>query len=90
MEIRKVLVLVLVFVVGLIGGIFIRGNFLTGEVVSGFEEYSYTRAVCSDGGCIDVVVLCSDGDVVDIEPIFYLVEHEEGWVDPREGLVFCE
>ena len=85
-----VLVVVLLFVVGVGIGFFIREVSFTGEVVRDLEEYSYTRAICSDVECIDVVVFCEGGEVVKIEPIFYLVEHEEGWVDPREGLGFCE
>jgi len=85
-----VLVVGLLFVVGITVGFFVSGVSLTGEAVRDLEEYSYTQAICSGGGCIDVVVSCRGGSVVGIEPIFYLIEHEEGWVDPREGLVFCE
>ena len=47
---------------------------MTGGVISDLDEYSYTRAICSEGECIDVIVSCSGGKVVGIEPILYLVE----------------
>ena len=40
-----VLIFLLVVVMGV--GSFVVGGFLTGDVVRGFDEYSYTRAVCS-------------------------------------------
>lgn len=87
----SVLFVVGLFVVGVIAGFFLGEVSLTGRVVEDVSEYSYTRAICSGNECIDVVVHCEGGDVVDIEPDFYLVEHEEGWEDPRdeEILGFC-
>ena len=92
MKIRYFLVLVLLFVVGVVVGFVVRGGSLTGEVVRDLEEYSYTRAVCSEEECIDVVVFCEGERVVEIEPIFYLIEHEDGWGDPRGEDVsgFCD
>ena len=87
-----VLVVVLLLVLSGAVGFFVRDVSLTGMVVEDFGEYSYTRAVCLENECIDVVVWCSGGDVVDIEPIFYLVEFGDEWEDPRgEGVSgFCD
>jgi len=92
MRMLYVLAVIGLFVVGVIVGFFAGDVSLTGNVVDDLGEYSYTRAICSDNECIDVVVHCEGGDVVDIEPLLYLVEHEEGWEDPRseEFLGFCE
>lgn len=92
MKVWYVLVAVLLFVVGVAVGFFVREVSLTGEVVRNVEEYSYTRAICSEGECIDVVVSCDGGDVVEIEPISYFVEFEDEWEDPRGEDVseFCE
>ena len=89
MRISYVLVAILLFVIGLVIGFFVRGFSITGEVVFS-DEYSYTRALCSENECIDVVVFCDGGKVVEIEPIFYLVEHEDGWEDFRDVGDFCD
>jgi len=89
MRIWYFLVVVLLLGVGVGVGVFVRGGSLTGEVVKELGEYSYTRAICSDGECMDVVISCSGGNVVEIVPVFYLIEHKEGWVDPRDGESFC-
>ena len=90
MRVLYILIAVLLLVVGVVVGFFVREFSLTGDVVKDLDEYSYTRAVCSGEGCIDVIVSCENGDVVEIEPIFYLVEQEEEWIDPRESEGFCE
>jgi hypothetical protein len=84
MKVLYVFVVILFLVLGFFIGFFVKDFSLTGEVVRGFDEYSYTRAICSNGECIDVVVSCAGGDVVGIEPVFYLVEQEDGWEDPRD------
>ena len=91
MKTWHVLIVVLLFVLGVAIGFFVRDFSLTGDVVKNFDDYTYTRAICSERECIDVIVSCSGGDVVGIEPVFYLVEFEEGWEDPRGDEVsgFC-
>ena len=76
MRIWYFLVVVLLLGVGVGVGVFVRGGSLTGEVVKELGEYSYTRAICSDGECMDVVISCSGGNVVEIVPVFYLIEHK--------------
>jgi len=64
-------------VIGLVVGILFNNFVLTGEVVEGVEEgrSSYTRAICdSNKKCIDVLVRCDSGKVVDIEPVSDLKE----------------
>jgi hypothetical protein len=92
MGIWRVFAVIGFLIVGLIAGFFLRGVSMTGNVVNLLDEYSYTRAICSENECIDAVVFCEGGNVVKIEPIFYMVEHEKGWEDPRkeEFSGFCD
>lgn len=77
---RKVIVLCIVlFVVGVVLGyglsrIGVGG--VTGNVVQNDEDnnYSWTKAICNDGKCIDVLIECSNGNVVSLKPMSNVVE----------------
>ena len=78
-------IVILSFVFGLLLGNIV----LTGMAVSE-EEYSWTRAICnSDNECIDVLIECNKGNVVNITPLSGFVYHEDNWRDPRNETGYC-
>ncbi len=45
------------------------------EIISTSGNYTWTKAICNDNECIDVLIHCSDGKVESIEPASKLVEN---------------
>jgi hypothetical protein len=88
--IKKIVFIFFVFIFGILIGILLNDFSMSGRVVSDFDnKYSWTRAICnSENECIDVVIDCKDGKVVNITPIFYRIRHGEDWEDFRED-DFC-
>lgn len=91
MEKKVVLLIALVFVVGLVVGLLLDRFVFTGEVVSVGRDYSYTTAICgADNECVDVLVDCSHGGVVGLEPVSDLIDFGEDWEDFRDSSAeFC-
>lgn len=92
MNVNKLfLIAVIAFLLGLSIGVIIgRIDFsgsLTGDVV--LDEHTYTRAICNENKCIDVVITCFGGEVVSISPISELVNMGEDWEDIRNNESFC-
>lgn len=68
---RKIYVLFAVLLVlAFLLGLFINKFNLTGNVVSEVENDSaWTKAICNDNKCIDVLITCKDGNVEKINPV---------------------
>lgn len=81
------------FFIGLAIGFAFDNFVLTGRVVDTDNEslnnYSYTKAICNNEGCIDIVIYCEDGEVKEIEPVSDFVELEENLANLRENGRFC-
>jgi hypothetical protein len=78
----------LIFILGILIGVFFNNSPVTGGVVNAQSnksnnDYTYTKAVCNSTKCIDVVVNCSNGNITEIRPISEVVEFEENWSDFR-------
>lgn len=82
-----ILSIVLIFSLGM----FVDDFVLTGDVVRESDsDYSWTSAICDEeNNCLDVLISCSGGKVVDLKPITGLIDHPEGWIDPRDVKEFC-
>ena len=63
---------------------------LTGKPID-LGNYTYTTAICNSGNsCIDVKIECSNGEVVNMEPISDLRFFGDDWKDEREKKTdFC-
>ena len=72
-------------------GMFVDNLVLIGNVVREIDsDYSWTSAICDENNnCLDVLIRCSGGKVVDLKPITGLVDHPEDWIDPRDFKEFC-
>lgn len=64
-----------VFLLGILIGFFFSRLSVQSNVIREFD-YTYTRAVCNNGLCIDVEITCSDGKVREIKPVSKLIEIE--------------
>ena len=81
------------FILGVIIGVVFKDGILTGRTVESDENlgnYTYTSAVCSENKCVDVLIECSDGEVIDLELISDVKEFSSDWVDNRRKKDFCE
>jgi hypothetical protein len=71
--IRRLLIasFVLIFILGILIGIFFNSPSTAGLTVSAKNnasgtEYSYTKTICNSTKCTDVVVNCSNGNISEI------------------------
>jgi hypothetical protein len=80
-------VIIGVLVVVFLGGIFLGKNeftaFTVKEDAESLDNYSWTKAICNDNQCIDVLIECSDGKVVNLEPMSNPINISLNWSDPR-------
>ena len=84
--------IVIAFVLGFLIGKLGNGN-VTGRAVDELgEKYSWTSAICDSNRCIDVLIECENGKVMNIEPLSKnFVEFDSDWKDPRvNGVKYCE
>lgn len=77
MESKILVICFILFVLGIGVGFGISKINLTGNVVSG-EEYSYTKAVCNENKCVDVLVDCRDGEVLSLKPMSEVIDVGNG------------
>lgn len=65
----------------------ISGFSVTGKVVAENDEnYSRTRAICNENNqCIDVLIKCENGKVLDIIPVSPTRYYPADWKDPRNN-----
>lgn len=77
MESKIIIICFILFILGIGLGYGISKMNLTGNVVSG-EEYSYTKAVCNENKCVDVLVDCKNGAVVSLKPMSELTDVGNG------------
>lgn len=101
MGLIRLVIYVAIFVFGFILGIMVHSTYqdtmvklsgITGNAVS--EEsgnYTWTTAVCNDKNeCIDVLIECSEGQVMGISPVSNLTAFDENWTDPRNvNIRYC-
>lgn len=101
MGIIKLLIYVGVFVLGFVLGIIaysmynsavVKLSAITGNAVDGeSENYTWTTAICnSNNECMDVLVECSNGEVVSLSPITNLTSFGRDWNDFRDKLGYCK
>lgn len=87
-----ILSLVVVFIFGILLGLFSSNLTVTGKATDRTNvsvECSYTKALCYESQCMDVLVKCSGGKAISVEPVSKAVEFEKNWTDLRnqtEGL----
>ncbi len=84
--------LIVSFSIGLLVGNWISGNKtnVSGAAVNDYEtKYVWTRAICTQGDCIDVEITCERGKVTGLQPVSDYVRHEVGWTDPRNVSEYC-
>ncbi len=95
---KKILIVfaVLIFVSGVLVGKFLfdfQGN-VTGNVISENENnsYSWTTAVCNEKNeCVDVIIKCDKGNVIEITPASELKNFDGNWSDRRnEKKEYCK
>ena len=78
------IIILLIFV--FLAGFFLDRFVFTGRVVEVIDvnnKYTYTKAICKENKCVDVLITCEDGKVVGMEPVSDFVEHPEEWIDLR-------
>ena len=80
--IGKLIFILAAFLFGTYVGIFVIGDGITGRSVAEIDNdiistgnYTWTKAICNDNECIDVLIHCNDGKVESIEPVSKLVEN---------------
>ena len=85
------------FVLGILIGFFankltFENPSITGQVINSQNQYSYTTAICNEENeCIDVLVECSNGQVVSLTPTSEIIKLNEEWKDFRDKEEsFCE
>ncbi|MEK6888917.1 MAG: hypothetical protein AABW80_02300 [Nanoarchaeota archaeon] len=88
---RKIVIILILIVIAFILGFLIGkiGNLsITGKVVDELNGmYSWTSAICDENRCIDVLIECENGNVVNIMPLSKdFVEFDSDWKDPRGEL----
>ncbi len=79
-----IFILILVFILGfLLSRLSITGRSVQQANETG-NEYTWTKAICNEKNeCIDVLILCANGQAISIKPVSWLVQHPENWTDPR-------
>ena len=67
---------------------FYRNGSITGQTIDIEENntYSWTKAVCDEGSCIDIKITCDGDRVVDLQLSSDLKEFSPNWIDPRSNL----
>ena len=73
---KTILIVALAFVLGLALGLAINNFFPTGKAIEQ-KSYSYTRAICNEGKCIDIFVQCENGKVLSLKPISELKDFSD-------------
>ncbi len=86
-----IILLIVIFILGVVVGLGISkiGFGVTGKVIENFNNYTHTRAICSqDGKCIDVFISCSEGKAIEIRPVSELRDFEGEEINISNG-EFC-
>lgn len=88
---KKYLILVLVLIFGILIGLSLNKFIFSGNVVKSTGFYSWTKAICNDKECVDVLISCDNGRVVDMKPVSFKVNFSEDWNDSRDNIgEFCK
>jgi hypothetical protein len=77
MERKEIVFVVVLMIIVFLAGFFVSKINFTGNVVSG-EEYGYTKAVCNENKCVDVLVDCKNGNVVSLKPMSEVIDVGNG------------
>ena len=86
MDLKYTLLTIFLIIVAFLLGLFFDKLVFTGNVVeeNNNGNYIWTKAICNeDNECIDVLVECSNGEVISIEPASELKDFNDNWKDPR-------
>lgn len=86
----KVVFVIGLFLFGILIGFGIFNVSFTGKAIVE-NEYTYTTAVCDENSCVDVLVSCDNGNVIEMELQSDLKEFDENWTDIRlNQSVYCQ
>jgi hypothetical protein len=73
---KEIMIFAVLLVVAFVIGFFAKNSGLTGNVtmtggaIQEVEDnYSWTKAICNEGKCIDVLIECKNGNVVSLRPM---------------------
>ncbi len=87
---KLILLIVFLIIIAFLLGLFFNKIILTGKVVENLNKYSWTKAICNDDGCIDVLIECDSGKIVSMKPVSNFTNFEN-FSDTRGNLinVYC-
>lgn len=78
---KEVTVFAALLVAAFVIGFFAKNSGLTGNITmtggaiqESESDYSWTKAICNEGKCIDVLIECKNGNVVSLKPMSNLIE----------------
>jgi len=95
-KILKIFLIALLILLAFISGLLLQKFVLTGSAVADINnisdnEYSWTRAICNDNNdCLDILISCKNGNVIDIKPASDFVRYPLQWEDLREEENLCD
>ncbi len=76
---------------GFLLGLALDNFVFTGKVIEEIpKSYTYTRAICDNNECIDILIECFNGEVKSLKPVSELVKFDKSWEDFRQEEEFCE
>jgi len=80
-------ILITILLIILIGILTVLAVNVLGEETSvkdHINEYTYTKAICTDSYCQDYVIACKGLEIANIEPITgAVIDINSNWEDPR-------
>ena len=70
---KEIIFVVILMIVVFLAGFFMSKMGITGNVILE-EEYSYTKAVCNEDRCVDVLINCKDGEVASLKHMSEVID----------------
>ncbi len=61
---------------------------LTGKTIQ-TDNYSYTKAICTENKCRDYVVECDGKRLTKLTPTAHAIQQDNSWTDPRPDKELC-
>jgi len=65
--VNRFVIIILIIILAFLFGLFFSKIVFTGNVVSG--QYTWTKAICGNYGCLDVEITCLNGRAVKMVPV---------------------